>query len=787
MNRHNPIIHVEEWYQRTRSSQMLMTEIEFVPMRTDGRLELSDDYINLHRLNAVDKEVLEKYTDLIVLDLQAFGLLQVGEMSTTACSWRLKLFRWYRFLSPEEKQSVPLNGNKITVRYCHTKVSQLKGVTHAAGYLKGVADAFETINAEHAEAGYADPSYKTVKERTAAYGPSEKGLSVNDKVNAILGKVLNSVEDLAASNEELPFAPLLHILSQSALAKSGEKKYYKCWSAYTYICNMLVSEGCSGQEAYQRLLDPMLLARFRKYLNNLVNSRIISPSFATTQLSYVRVALKVTGSIKGMEGLRFFNAPGFSSERVTDNYKPYTPAERDIIANVIEADIAKYNSMAKPYAKSGVGQDPMKHNGKFIWAENALDSARWVFENKFDCKFDFSHANAISGYKYFFSRTLVNSGIGTRAVLESWGVIWKVDLKVIAPYVVRLAQVTGLNANSLKYLDVEDYVPRHRLSGRPCLRYWKERSSGEKEYHLDIFQADITWLTHSQSIEVKKIIDDVLALTAQLRSQASPGVKEHLFIWQSSSRKNYNAIRSLKTARADVVTDLFMEYSKAKGLVGDDGQPLSITAARLRPSFISELIEKGVPLREVQVILGHKYLSTTIDYLDQLDYNRIARDKLESELRSLQEKALHSTLKGEPASALGESLLYEQVEDSDIIFKTPLASCKNIFNPPEMIKKSIYYVPGKPCSLYNKCLACDNCMITVMNLPDIFAMRRDYLRATEVARVMDTPYGQVILDNLSLIEGIVGPGSDFSPDELREAEILSEFIDSTVVIDGVGL
>jgi hypothetical protein len=74
-----------------------------------------------------------------------------------------------------------------------------------------------------------------------------------------------------------------------------------------------------------------------------------------------------------------------------------------------------------------------------------------------------------------------------------------------------------------------------------------------------------------------------------------------------------------------------------------------------------------------------------------------------------------------------------------------------------------------------------------MNLPDIFAMRRDYLRATEVSRVMDIPYGQVILDNLSLIEGIVGPGSDFSPDELREAEILSEFIDSTVMIDGVGL
>jgi hypothetical protein len=64
-------------------------------------------------------------------------------------------------------------------------------------------------------------------------------------------------------------------------------------------------------------------------------------------------------------------------------------------------------------------------------------------------------------------------------------------------------------------------------------------------------------------------------------------------------------------------------------------------------------------------------------------------------------------------------------------------------------------------------------------------MRRDYLLMMQTSRIMDTPYGVVIEENLLLLEEILSPTkSDFSPDELKEGERLSKFVE-TSVIDGV--
>ncbi|MFV2949605.1 integrase, partial [Pseudomonas japonica] len=112
----------------------------------------------------------------------------------------------------------------------------------------------------------------------------------------------------------------------------------------------------------------------------------------------------------------------------------------------------------------------------------------------------------------------------------------------------------------------------------------------------------------------------------------------------------------------------------------------------------------------------------------------------------------------------------------------------NIMNPPDFVKKLSSYVPGSPCSLYNKCLSCENAMITVAHLPHLFALYRDYSRLVEVSRVMDTPYGGVVRENMGILKTILNPEtSDFSGDELSEAKRLSDYISSTVLVDGVGL
>ena len=89
--------------------------------------------------------------------------------------------------------------------------------------------------------------------------------------------------------------------------------------------------------------------------------------------------------------------------------------------------------------------------------------------------------------------------------------------------------------------------------------------------------------------------------------------------------------------------------------------------------------------------------------------------------------------------------------------------------------------------MYNMCLGCENVLLTASNLPELFAMERDYRKLAEVSRVMDTPYGHVVHENLSLLESIIGDKSDFTAEELAEGRRLAEFVDTTILIDGVGL
>ena len=65
-------------------------------------------------------------------------------------------------------------------------------------------------------------------------------------------------------------------------------------------------------------------------------------------------------------------------------------------------------------------------------------------------------------------------------------------------------------------------------------------------------------------------------------------------------------------------------------------------------------------------------------------------------------------------------------------------------------------------------------------------MKRDYILLIEHTRVMDTPYGQVISENMELIKGITDPElSDFSLEDLENGQRLAEYIETTTLVDGV--
>ncbi|WP_202967036.1 hypothetical protein, partial [Aeromonas salmonicida] len=88
---------------------------------------------------------------------------------------------------------------------------------------------------------------------------------------------------------------------------------------------------------------------------------------------------------------------------------------------------------------------------------------------------------------------------------------------------------------------------------------------------------------------------------------------------------------------------------------------------------------------------------------------------------------------------------------------------------------------------FNKCLSCNNVIITRSHLPDLFALYRDYTQVARNTRLMLTPHGKVIQDNIDILESILGERSEFSAKELEVAKRLSLNIESTILIDGVSL
>lgn len=697
--------------------------------------------------------------------------------SSYECDWRRRLLAWYEGFSEAEKLNIPTFGNKIKMKGFLDSVDTLKGLKSVLG-LPLIVITMDEITSDLRSIGIVSDSYKTVAERVA-----DKALVDKDQSERALNRFLRyrdisvgSVSDLAVDDQE-PFLALYHLFAASSLGSHGESGISNYQDAFRYFRDGLIEIGFEGHEPIQDIIGIYSLARFKKYLEGMMIEGRLSSNTCQTYLSAARKMMQTAVGIKNLGLSSFIATEGFETTAETDIYRPYSPSERGRIAEAILTAIASTNELIKPYAPSGVGCDPLDITGAIKRGFGTLENARWIFENKLSCTpVGFKTADKSDPYQRAFIKILGQQAASIDDIYRSWGVLYSRDSSVLAPYVARLAQVTGLNTDSLVSLDVEDFVEAHPLTNRPCLRYWKERSTGEREYHLDLFKADITWLTTSQGREVKKLFDEVIAVTSNFRGEAPKDVAAKLFIYRSSSPRTFKKIKSLEGSASTIISKIFEKFVDEYELKLDSGEPLSISPSRFRPSFISELVERGVSLREIQVILGHKYMTTTLGYLDRLDLNRVARKILDEAIRDIQVRTVATSPKPK---------VTRHVED-EIIFKTPMGGCRNVLNPPDFIKSLRSYIPGKPCSLYNKCLACDNRVITKANLPELFAMRRDYRHTIETTRVLDSPYGEAILENLAMLDEILDPAySDFTAQELEEAERLSEYFITSAAVEGI--
>jgi len=721
------------------------------------------------------------YFEPIFDAMRAEGIIVPGH-SSNACDWRRRLLAWYEGMPMEEKLAIPVFGNSIKDRGFLSEIPELSGFNGARTRYELVRMTFEEILDDLRKLGVLDSSYQTVEQRIASKTESKPTESLRDAFSALRSVRIHRLSDLASPEPERPFQHLLHLFSASSMKSSSASGQSNFIEAFKNFRAYLKDANYTGLEDIRELVTPYSLPKFRGYLQEKILERSLSTSHSSSMMSSARKMMARAVQIEGLGLTSYVAAVGFDAERETDQYKPYPQAVRNRISQVIEQEIEETNRLAQPYVLSRAGEDPLNPDGSMRRGLKTMDNARWIFENKLDCKpLNFESVDRNDPYQRAFMSIISTSSISIFEVYKSWGVQYQVDGRVIAPYIARLAQVTGMNADSLLGLELDDFIERHDLTDRPCLLYWKERSEGAKMLHLDIFHAEISWLTTSQGRVVKKIFDDVKHLTREIRLSAPVEAQNKLFIYRSSSPRKYGVVDSFENSGANQLKKTLDKFSQDHGLLDEDGNPLMLSPSRFRPSFVSELIERGVSPREIQVLLGHKNLSTTMAYLDQMDFNPMARRMLNKVLHEMQQDTLDEAPKLIPTKTI------ESVPEA-MPLRSGLATCMNVFDPPAFIKALASYDPSKPCTLFNMCLSCSNSIITVSHLPELFAMRRDYQRMIEVNRVLDTPYGAVILDNLDVLNNILDPEtSDFSEEELTKAERLSENLQVSILTEGVTL
>ncbi|ETU79891.1 hypothetical protein Q095_00344 [Pseudomonas aeruginosa PS50] len=717
-----------------------------------------------------------------ILDaMRAEGIIIPGH-SPSACDWRRRLLSWYEGMSAEKKLAIPTYGNGIKERGFLSEVPELASLSEARSRLELVGITYEEILDDLRKLGVLDQNYQTVEQRIASKVVVEKTESLRDAFQALRTVHVHRLSDVASPEPERPFQHLLHLFSVSSMKSSSTSGQGNFIEAFKNYRAYLTEAKYTGLESIQELVTPYTLPKFRAYLQDRIIERQLSTSHCSSMMSAARKMMARAVQIEDLGLTSFVQAAGFDTERETDQYRPYPQSVRNRISQVIEHEIEETNRRAQPYVLSHVGEDPLGPDGKVRRGFKTLDNARWIFENRLDCKpLSFESADRDDPYQNAFLKIVENSSSSIFEVYNSWGVQYRVDSRAIAPYVARLAQITGMNADSLLGLELDDFVECNDLTNQPCLLYWKERSEGAKMLPLDLFHADISWLTTSQGRAVKQIFDDVKLLTRDVRLNAPVEIKEKLFIYRSSSPRQYGVINSFESSGENMLHKTLQKLSQDHGLLDEDGNPLKLTPSRFRPSFVSELIERGVSPREIQVLLGHKSLSTTMGYLDKLDFNPMARRMLNKVLQEMHQDTLDEAPKLIPTKTIESA-------PQGTPLQSGLATCMNVFDPPDFIKALAGYDPSKPCSLFNKCLSCSNSIITVSHLPDLFAVRRGYQRMIETNRVLDTPYAAVILDNLDVLNSILDPEtSDFSAKELAKAERLSENVQPSILTEGVAL
>lgn len=796
---------VRQWLNEASRNREMLYSVKLTDKYTDAPIINVEKFLELLGLSRSGRNILlsdckdklEQITELMWSEGLIVSNISANDLNLIN---GLKLLLRRLEADPALLKQVQIFGNTIQVKrliYAFPEYGLSTSIAPGSGRARDAGLYFKDVFSVRVmelfkDAGIYDfTDYVTVAEReqfapTETYGEGFKKARYSSNVRY--------VSEFEALCKE-PFDVVYYLCALGARTVSEVSSIGNFSVTYHHLKSFLISQGLRGTEPVHELLNEYVSLKFRTYLEDSVATGELSPSYAATVLSCLQISLDRFSELDGERDFSYIKAHGFDTRgRTTDNYKPYPKSHRDIVAGVLNKEIQRvWDRHSTPYVKTTTGRTFVKEIASGVRIDGDLcteQNLRWFFDHQLGSKRitsnDLLSFNGSSCDTLFYKAAINyrNRNPGAHARLEDlyevWGVPRDIYREELFPFYMRLLQVTGMNPISALDLDVGAFEPKHPATLKPCLRYWKTRSTGAKDLHLDIFNSEITWLSKSQAAEVDDLVNKVILLTENLRSRLPDDheYKSLLFIAAGKPPKGYGQVKRLYESGYEKIRAHFESRYRDELIDVDTGEVITLVGTRFRSTIVSELIEAGVSIREIQLMLGHGSITTTLTYLDRMDFNKQARVKIQEKLQKIYDNAW---VPKEP-----ESIQSEEKYRGEIIFKTPLGGCANIFNPPDFIKNSQNY-DGGACSNFNKCLSCENVIITRSHLPDLFALLRDYQMAWQHGTVAATPYGTVIRENIDILESILGDESEFDKSELEEAERLARYIDSSVKIDGVAV
>lgn len=183
-------------------------------------------------------------------------------------------------------------------------------------------------------------------------------------------------------------------------------------------------------------------------------------------------------------------------------------------------------------------------------------------------------------------------------------------MQVLVVHLLLLALATGRNFQSLIELQ-RDSLREHPLSDRELLVTTKRRG----------------WSTHATSVRkaarppenmksirsIPSAIGDhfrfLCEFTAPLVGDASEKDRPFVFLWRLTQREHKGEV--IRLSASGHISDAVTAFSRRHALLDDQGEPLMLNVARMRPTFATELYRRTRDIRRVSQALGHASVDIT--------------------------------------------------------------------------------------------------------------------------------------------------------------------------------